>query len=387
MRSAILPALIVLFIAEARPSNDFSLTVDNIMRGPALVGYEPTGVRWSHDGSRILFQWKQSTDKEIAPMDTYTVNRDGSGLRKLTGEEVRQLPPALGDTTPSAGGTSKDKRLMVYSNAGDLFTLDNDTGKITQLTKTTDAETDPHFTQDGKRISFTRNGNLYVMSLDSGLLVQLTDIRPAAAPATSAGVPSGSAGGGRGGRGAVAPAAVAAPQPRGTHREEYLKKEQKELLQAVRERIEVREEQKKRTQDPRKPFTLQARQTVGTLRLTPDEKYVIASVFESPATPAKNTIVPNFITDSAYTEDIAGRSNVGDTLGTSRLAILTVETGEVKWVEHGQRQAPHPLPEVGVAHPPAPPDRDLQMTAPVWSEDGTRAVITARAADNKDRWI
>src|ERR1019366_5783896 len=231
MRSAILPGLIVLFVLQARPANDFSLTVDSIMRGPAQVGYEPTGVRWSHDGSRILFQWKQSTDKEIAPMDTYTVARDGSGLRKLTAEEVRLLPPAVGDTT-------KDKRLMVYSSAGDLFTVDNDTGKMTQLTKTADAETDPHFTRDGKRISFTRNGNLYVMSLDSGMLVQLTDIRPAAPPATSA-VP---AGGGRGGRGAVAPAAVDAPEPRGTDSQEYLKQEQKELLQAARERIEVREE-------------------------------------------------------------------------------------------------------------------------------------------------
>ena len=379
MRSAILPALIVLFVLQARPANDFSLTVDNIMRGPALVGYEPTGVRWSHDGSRILFQWKQSTDKEIAPMDTYTVNRDGSGLRKLAEEEVRQVPPALGDT-------SKNKRLMVYSNAGDLFTVDNDTGKITQLTKTTDAETDPHFTRDGKRVSFTRNGNLYVMSLDSGLLVQLTDIRSAAS-ATSA-APAGGGrgqGGGRGGRGAVA--ADATPEPRGTDSQEYLKKEQKELLQVVRERIELREEQKKRNQDPRKPFTLQAHQTVGALALTPDEKYVIASVFESAAKPAKSTIVPNFITDSAYTEDITGRSNVGDTQGTSRLAILNVETGEINWVNHGQRQAHLPLPEVGVPHPPPPPERDLRMSLPVWSEDGTRAVINARAADNKDRWI
>jgi dipeptidyl aminopeptidase/acylaminoacyl peptidase len=379
MRSAILPALIVLFVLQARPANDFSLTVDNIMRGPALVGYEPTGVRWSHDGSRILFQWKQSTDKEIAPMDTYTVARDGSGLRKLTAEEVRLLPPALGDT-------SKDKRLMVYSSAGDLFTLDNDTGKITQLTKTTDAETNPHFTRDGKRVSFTRNGNLYVMSLDSGLLVQLTDIR-SAAPSTSV-APAGGGrgqGGGRGGRGAVGPvAADAPPEPRGTDSQEYLKKEQKELLQVVRERVEQREElEKKRIKDPRKPFTLQARQSVGALGLTPDEKYVIASVFESVATPAKSTIVPNFITDSAYTEDITGRSNVGDTQGTSRLAILNVETGEVKWVEHGQRKALVPTPA-----PPAPPvERELQMSPPVWSPDGTRAVINARAADNKDRWI
>ena len=119
MRSITLPALAVLFVFQARPANQFALTVDNIMRGPALVGYEPTGVRWSHDSNRILFQWKQHTDKEIAPMDTYTVNRDGSGLRKLTDDEIRQLPPALGDTT-------RDKRLMVYSSAGDLFTFDND---------------------------------------------------------------------------------------------------------------------------------------------------------------------------------------------------------------------------------------------------------------------
>jgi hypothetical protein len=98
MRLAILPALIVLFVLQARPANNFALTVDNIMRGPALVGYEPTGVRWAQDGNSILFQWKRNSDKEIAPMDT-TVNRDGSGLRKLTAEEVRQLPAVAGDTT------------------------------------------------------------------------------------------------------------------------------------------------------------------------------------------------------------------------------------------------------------------------------------------------
>ena len=115
MRKVTLPALIILFVLQARPANNFALTVDNIMRGPALVGYEPTAVRWSHDSSRIsTSSGSSNTDKEIAPMDTYTVNRDGSGLRKLTDEELKLLPPALGETT-------KDKRLMVYSSAGDLY--------------------------------------------------------------------------------------------------------------------------------------------------------------------------------------------------------------------------------------------------------------------------
>src|SRR4029077_3450332 len=107
----------------------------------------------------------------------------------------------------------------------------------------------------------------------------------------------------------------------------------------------------------RKPFTLQARQNVNGLQLTPDEKYVIASVFEAAAAPARNTIVPNYITDSVYTEDIPGRSNVGDNQGASRLAILNVETGEVKWVDHGQKKAATPTPA----------ERDIQMSAPLWS--------------------
>ena len=399
MRKLNLSVLLVLLVLQARPADNFALTVDNIMRGPGLTGYEPTAVRWSYDSQWLYFQWKQYADKETAPLDTYAVNRDGSGLRKLTGMEIKQLPPALGDT-------SKDKRLTAYASAGDLFVYDNTTGKTQQLTKTTDAETNPHFTHDGKRIYFTRSNNLYAMSLDSGMLVQLTDIRSAGAPAPAA-TPNG--GGGRGGglnlggRGLAAPPTTATGDqpPRGTDSQEYLKKEQKELLEAIRDRAALREElEKKRlSENPRKPFTLQPRQSVGALQLTPDEKYAIASVLETAATPAKNTIVPNYVTESAYTEDIPGRSNVGDTQAASRLAIINVETGEVKWAEHGQKRVV-PAGELGqrtesgkevgadiAPRPPASSDRDVQLGLPIWSEDGAKAVISARAADNKDRWI
>src|SRR6185312_9530839 len=122
----------------ARPAGHFSLTIDNIMRGPALVGYEPSGVRWSHDSQRIFFQWKQASEQVNAPMETYEINRDGSGLRKLTDEEIKRIPPANGDT-------SKDHRSVVYSQAGDIFLFDNSSGAIRQITKTSDAEANPRF--------------------------------------------------------------------------------------------------------------------------------------------------------------------------------------------------------------------------------------------------
>jgi dipeptidyl aminopeptidase/acylaminoacyl peptidase len=395
MRTLNLSVLLVLLVLQARPQAgkpNFALTVDNIMRGPGLVGYEPAAVRWSYDSEWLYFQWKQYGDKETSPLDTYVVKRDGSGLRKLTGTEIKQLPPTFGDT-------SKDKRLTTYSNAGDLFVYDNTTGQTQQLTRTTDAEANPHFTHDGKRIYFTRSNNLYVMSLDNGMLVQLTDIRAAGAPAPAP--PAGGGGRGFGGRGATAPPTTGDQPPRGTDSQEYLKKVQKELLEAVRDRAAIREEleKKRQSENPRKPFTLQPRQSVGALQLTPDEKYVIASVSETAATPAKNTIVPNYVTESAYTEDIPGRSNVGDTQAAARLAIINVESGEVKWAEHGQKRVA-PAGETGqrtesgkevgadtLPRPPASADRDVQLGLPIWSEDGAKAVISARAADNKDRWI
>src|SRR6266849_2867665 len=39
--------------ADAVDGHPFSLTVDSIMRGPKLVGYPPTALRWSGDSSRL----------------------------------------------------------------------------------------------------------------------------------------------------------------------------------------------------------------------------------------------------------------------------------------------------------------------------------------------
>ena len=369
-RKSLIPLAVVLFVFQARTAEKFALTVDNIMRGPGLVGYEPAQVRWSYDSKRLYFQWKQATDKLEAPLDTYVVDRDGSQPQKLSDREVREAPPAFG------GDTSADHRQTVYTRDGDLFIYDNTTGKTRQLTKTTEAESNPHFLPDGKRIYFTRANNLYVMSLDNGFVEQFTDIRSAAAPGaatTPAATGFGGGGrGGRGGRGGAPPTASASgssePSPASAS-QDYLKRQQKELFDVVRDRANLRdEEEAKRKQEPqRKPFNLQARQSVTTLQLSPDEKYVIAGVLDSATT--KSTIIPSWITDTAYVEDISGRSNVGDAQSHSRLAVLDAATGEVKWVDHGQGQ------------------RDVQIFQPVWSEDGTKAFLLARAADNKDEWL
>jgi dipeptidyl aminopeptidase/acylaminoacyl peptidase len=346
----------------------FALTIDNIMRGPAVYGYEPTAPHWSEDGQHVYFQWKQYSEPRVKPDDTYVVNRDGSGLRKLSDEETKNLPPVFGSRT-------KDRKRVAYAESGDIFIYDFALGSKRQITKTSDVEANPQFTLDEKRVTFTRGGNLYVMSLDTGLLEQLTDIRAAAAegaapvPAAGAGG-RGGGGGGRGGRGGGG--GTAAPTVKGTDSQEFLKKQEIDLLLAVKERKTAREEAeaKRKKDEPaqRKPFQLQARQTAGRIEMCPDGKCVIAMVSES-VTGVKNEPVPNYVTESAYVEDINGRSNVGEPQNKQRAAILDVATGEVKWIDAG----------LG--------DREIQLQAPVWNEAGTKAFLVARATDNKDRWI
>ncbi len=368
----------------------FEMTIDSIMRGPGLFGYPPAAVRWSPDSKFVYFQWKKYDEPREKNMDTYRISADGSGLKKLSEEEAKDTPPVAGEWT-------KDKKRAVYGETGDLFLYDSAKPKRLQLTKTTDVESNPRFTRDEKRITFMRGGNLYMMSLEDASLTQLTEVQ---APGVPAGAASAAAGGRGGqGRGGLSGATGSTADQKGTDSQEYLKKEEKDLIDYIKRRAAKREEDeaKRKKENPRKPFALQTGQSVTAMTLSPDQKLVVAMVSEA-GTGAKNDIVPNFVTESAYVEDIPGRNNVGDNQNRIRIALVDVDTGEVKWVDHGQK----PLPEEGSGaastappagpqgrggRPAAPAERNVQLSPPLWSEDGTRAFLQGRSSDNKDRWL
>ena len=345
----------ILSRSSSAQAKKFELTVDSIMRANDLIGYEPSRPYWSQDSQRIYFRWKRAGEARLKEMDLYVVNRDGSGLRKLTEDEAKLAPPAFAEL-------SKDKRLSAFAEDGDIFLYDHVKNERRQIIATVEGENTPRFTADQKHLLFVRQNNLYRMSLDGGALTQLTDVR---------------AGGG----------APPDSPPKGTDSQEYLKKEERALLEVVRERAQNREEReaKQKQRQTRKPFSVPGGQSVSSLQLSPDGKFVLATVIQPP-TGAKNSIVPNYVTESAFTEDIPARSKVGDAQGKSRLALITVENGESKWVEHGLKEAAPAQPPAG-QNPPKEKDRDVQLFNAQWSEDGKNLVALARSADNKDRWV
>src|SRR5216110_1954769 len=104
-RFALAAVLVILGLTAA--AQQFDLSIDNIMRGNGLVGWEPDDLRWSPDGTRVYFGWKQYNEPLEKDRDTYVVNRDGSGLRKLSDEEKKDVPPATAERT-------RDHRMMVF---------------------------------------------------------------------------------------------------------------------------------------------------------------------------------------------------------------------------------------------------------------------------------
>src|SRR3712207_4926731 len=70
--------------APERPAK-LELTVDSIMRGPNLVGYPPSGLRWSADSRQLYFEWRKPGEDESS---TYAVAREGGEPRKLTDEQI-----------------------------------------------------------------------------------------------------------------------------------------------------------------------------------------------------------------------------------------------------------------------------------------------------------
>jgi dipeptidyl aminopeptidase/acylaminoacyl peptidase len=357
--------LVVVLIAAAATAQQFDLSIDTIMRGQGLVGWEPEDLRWSPDGARVYFSWKQYSEPIEKDRDTYVINRDGSGLRKLSDEEKKDAPPA------GNAQWTRDRTRAVFTDDGDVYLWAG--GKRRALTRTTDGETGPQWTHDEKRVTFIRANNVYAVDLAGGTIEQLTNI-----------------------------AGPDAQNPlwddkKGTESQEFLKKEERKLLDVIERRAKKREEDeaKRKKEHPLKPFKIERRQTVAAAKLTPDGKYVVALI-NNEAEKVKKTIVPNYVTESAYTDTIPSREKVGDLQPPSRLAILSTANGEQKWFEHGMKQPPATKEEAeqktektSDAEKTAekPKDREVSLRMPLWSDDGKRAFVVVRSADNKDAWV
>ena len=349
------PALIAQRAAPPGVPVRVALTVDSIMRGPELVGWPPTAVRWSADSRQLYFDWRRPGEKEAS---TYVVGREGGEPRKLSEDEKRGVPPAV-------GRWDKARRRVLFADDGDIVMVDS--SRRVQVTRTTGAESNPRWARNDTHVTYVRDGNLFIVPIDTGspaIVSQLTDVAPKRS------------------------------EPKLTASQKFIKEEEQKLIEYLRERAEEKKRADEKEKKLKLPaFELQDRQTASDLMLSPDDTHVFILVSERPVG-AKNTIVPNYVTEAGYTEDIPARSNVGDTQDRRLLAVMNLKTGKTAWADASfappvQEEEKPAAP--GATGPGGTPgrkaEREVRWSMPVVSADGKYTVAGARSADNKDRWF
>ena len=355
-----------------------TLSIEKIMRDPKWIGVAPTEIRWNDNSKKLYFDWNpENADRSV----TYAITPENTKPVKVGIAEQR-------DAASPYGEWNKKHTLKVYEKNGDIYLTEPATGKVQQLTNTTDRESSPSFSGDETKVVFKRGDNLYTLKLNGGELVQITNFTRSAASAAPQ--PGGRRGGG--GRGAAAKDVVVA----GNDQERWLKSQQLELFDIIK--VEDKDRrldsiQQKQLEMPKLKEIGTDDRSVSSVVLSPDGRYVAYNLVKYPEG-VKSAVVPRYVTASGFTEDIPNRTKVGAqqetyeafVFDTQRDSVYKVNTSTIPGIKDIPayiKDYPKELEQMTKANA----DRKVSIRGPFWSEDGKNAVVEVRAEDNKDRWI
>ena len=327
--------------AQSRPAFDFSIA--NIMRGPEHYGREPQRVRWSADGRWIYFYWNAPGTKWSEPLAPYRVRAvAGATPERLTEAQTDSVAPLFAD-----GSLSRDRRWKAVSHEGDLYLVDMRAGTSRRLTYTNVIEASPTIAGDGSAIYFVRDNNVFRLDVGTVMVRQLTDVRSGPAPRDS------TFAGQRG----------------------VLRDQQRELFDAIRERARLdslaRADRRAHEALRPTPLFLNTGESVSQLSVSPNGSALLIMT-STPATGARQTEVPQYVTVSGYTEPLRVRTKVGDDQANGRIALLPLSGGDAKWLRV--------IPGDTVRAPA------FAFTTG-WNDSGNAAMVIAVARDYKSRYV
>lgn len=320
----------------------FDFTIGNMMRGPEVYGRQPEGIRWSPDSRYIYFRWQPpGTDWREQPTNYRVRAVRGAQPESLTMAHMDSVGPLLTEGEPSP-----DRRRRVTTYDGDLWLVEGTRAR--RLTQTMEAERSPTWDRDGRRIFFLRGDNVFSLNVEDGFVRQLTNVRSG-------------------------PEQRDRSTPEGQRAE--LERQQRELFESVRDRVRrdsiMAAARTAREASQVRPLNLRQNERLSQVSVSPsgDALLLVAS---TQGQGSQQTIIPDWVTQSGYTEPLNMRTKVGDVQGSSRVALLRLDTGEPTWLN---------------VVPGDSSDGSAFTRFGGWSPDGSAALLFTTTSDFKTRYI
>ena len=341
----------------AQQTNEQPLTVDYIMRDQKWVGSSPSNINWSWDSKSVFFNW--NPDKNLA--DSFYIFKLNSKQPEKLNYNQAQLLRAINN-----GSYNKNYAQILYSFKGDIFLLNTLTGVTTTITQTEEAETSPAFISNEEWITYRKDKNLYAWQIKTGFTKQLTNfVKTADAKLKN---------------NANAQDVFLKNQSLTNSSVLQLRKFKKEardsFLESIKEKANV------------KAIAVGDKQ-ITNLDISQSGEYIVYTLFADDAN--KTTITPAYVTESGYTTDIPTREKVGAAQGnyTSFIYNKKLDTTYIIKLDSipGHSDKPDYTKDYPSKKDEKPVARKLWISATIWNETASVALVEIRSEDNKDRWI
>jgi dipeptidyl aminopeptidase/acylaminoacyl peptidase len=333
------------------------LTVEKIMRDPKWIGTSPSSIAWGADGSSVYFSW--NPNRELAD-STWYIDIKTKVPVKASVEQKRTL------VTNDNVTYNYNRTAFIFSRDGDVFYSEVKPARTRRVTQTIERETNPQFSFNQTKIVYARNNNLFAWDIITGETIQLTNVRTGADRKTAT-----------------------------TQQEDWMKNDQLQYFEVLRERKQKRDAAaayNKNANEEMRAIQIEDK-VMQNLSISPDGRFITYRLFKS-ASNAKSSIVPNYVTESGFTEDIPARTKVGAPSGTSEFFMYDRVRDTVYAVKTDSIPGIRDLPDYLSDYPKQLAERKkrnaprrVNVLGPVWSPNGTHGMVEIRSEDNKDRWL
>ena len=401
MHRAVVVSLVTLFTFAAAPAR--AVTLEQAMADPDWIGSPVEQAYWSVDGRSLYYEVKQ---KGTSVQDLHRVDL-------ADGRDTLVDPQAMAIADGADPVFDRAHARAAFVRNGDVFIRDVASGRLTQVTRTPQAEAAPQFSADGRALQYRRGHDWFVHDIAGGV--------------------SGPA------------AIVEADKDPDAKKPDDLGALQLRYFSTLRELKADRDAQRKHDEayvagDPTRapqPFHIGDDVTILGSSLSPDGRSMLVVTAPKAHDRGRRGKLQTFVTESGYEEQEDERTRVGrnDPAPQSLLLLDLVkheqhtlalddlpgihddplkavreENAKLQKQRGGAEKAG--APESGQARADkdktadksqrrhdakdAPKARAVRIVSRAedgggggiaWSEDGKSLAIQIRAIDNKDRWI
>lgn len=340
-------------------SDQTQLNLEQIMAHPDWIGAPVEQAWWSLDGEQVL----------------YRIKENGGELREIHRVE---LASGSDETVPLAQWGELDGDNPVYDKNhlralfirdGDIYTRHLQTGKLSQITRSTDSERAARFSQDGDSIYFRRGLQWFQYDLLQGLESPVVDLKFSTDP--------------------------------NTEKSDELTQMQLRLFSTLKTQRRDKERQQEQQQERSALDSTQLAPSwylgdgweAVSSDLSPTGRWLLLAVQKAGADSGRDGKMPLYVTESGYVDIEDVRTRVGLNPPTpQQLWLLDLEQREKHNISFEELPGinDRPLAFLSQADEETdeePSPRPLTVREILWQPDGELAAVQLIANDNKDRWL